>query len=336
LPGAGHVNVALRQGVFDRSDFKALHGGLKCAYGVDFRHKHARAKAAHGLGAALAHVAVAHNHNYLASHHDVGGALDAVGQRLAAAVQVVELGLGDRVVDVDGGEQQRAGRFKLIESVHAGGGFFRYALYLGCNLVPVLRVFFESQLEAVKDALKFLVVGRLVKDGRVDFGLHAFVNEQGGVAAVVHYKVGAAAVGPGEGHLGAPPVIFKAFAFPGKNLGQAHFGNGGGGVVLGGKNVARCPADVRAKGVQGLDEHGRLYGHVQRARNLEALERLGGAVFFDAFHEPGRFALGKLHFFFAKVSQRHVGHFVVKGQVKGLNHEGLLSVILLWSFAIYY
>jgi hypothetical protein len=62
----------------------------------------ARAHDAERLRAALAHVAVAADDRDLAGDHDVGGALDAVEERLAAAVEVVELRLGDRVVDVDG------------------------------------------------------------------------------------------------------------------------------------------------------------------------------------------------------------------------------------------
>ena len=41
--------------------------------------------------AALAHVAIAADHRNLAGNHHVGRALDAVGQRLAAAVEIVEL-----------------------------------------------------------------------------------------------------------------------------------------------------------------------------------------------------------------------------------------------------
>ncbi len=44
----------------------------------------------------------------LTSNHEIGGAHDAVRQRVAAAVHVVELGLGHGVVHVDGGEQQLA------------------------------------------------------------------------------------------------------------------------------------------------------------------------------------------------------------------------------------
>lgn len=44
---------------------------------------------------ALADVTVAGDDSDLASKHDVRGTLDAVHERLAAAVQVVKLGLGD-------------------------------------------------------------------------------------------------------------------------------------------------------------------------------------------------------------------------------------------------
>ena len=43
---------------------------------------------------------------HLASNHDIGGTHDAIGQRVTAAVHVVELRLGDGVVHVDGREQQ--------------------------------------------------------------------------------------------------------------------------------------------------------------------------------------------------------------------------------------
>jgi hypothetical protein len=48
---------------------------------------------------------------------------DGVDERVAAAVHVVELGLGDRVVDVDRGEEQLAlALHHLVEPVHARGG----------------------------------------------------------------------------------------------------------------------------------------------------------------------------------------------------------------------
>jgi hypothetical protein len=38
----------------------------------------------------------------LAGKHDVGGALDTINEGFATAIIVVKLGLGDRVIDVDG------------------------------------------------------------------------------------------------------------------------------------------------------------------------------------------------------------------------------------------
>jgi hypothetical protein len=63
------------------------HAGLQGAVGIDFGEEHARAKAAARVRAALAHVAVARHHHDLARHHDVGGALDAVEEGFATAVQ---------------------------------------------------------------------------------------------------------------------------------------------------------------------------------------------------------------------------------------------------------
>ena len=93
VAGAGDVDVAAAQRVLDGGDFEAFHGGLQGVDGVDLGDDHARAHAAQRVRRALAHVAVAADHRDLAGHHDVGGALDAVGQRFAAAVEIVELAI---------------------------------------------------------------------------------------------------------------------------------------------------------------------------------------------------------------------------------------------------
>ena len=63
----------------------------------------------------------------LAGDHDVGGAHDGVDERVPAAVDVVELALGDTVVDVDGREQERSVLDPLVETMHARRGLFRDA-----------------------------------------------------------------------------------------------------------------------------------------------------------------------------------------------------------------
>jgi hypothetical protein len=106
VAGGGDEDVGGAEHVLERGDLVALHGGLQRADRVDLGDDHAGALAAQRLGAALADVAVPGDDRHLAADHHVGGAVDAVDQAVTAAVLVVELGLGDRVVDVDGREQQ--------------------------------------------------------------------------------------------------------------------------------------------------------------------------------------------------------------------------------------
>ena len=108
LPVAVTKMSAVLDHVVEGEDLVALHGRLQGADGVDLGDDHPGPLAAQRLGAALADVAVAEHHGHLAGDHHVGGPEDAVDERVAAAVEVVELGLGDRVVDVDGREQQLA------------------------------------------------------------------------------------------------------------------------------------------------------------------------------------------------------------------------------------
>ena len=83
------------------------------------------------LRVALADIAVAADDGDLARDHHVGRAAHAVDQRVPAAVEVVELRLRDRVVDVDRREQQRAGFGHLVKAVHTGGGLLGDALGSG-------------------------------------------------------------------------------------------------------------------------------------------------------------------------------------------------------------
>ena len=77
--------------VLERRDLVALHRRLQRADRVDLGDDDAAALAAQRLGAALADLAEAADDGDLAAEHDVGGAVQAVDQRVAAAVDVVEL-----------------------------------------------------------------------------------------------------------------------------------------------------------------------------------------------------------------------------------------------------
>ena len=121
---AGDVDVGHAQRLFNGGDFETFHRRLQGVDGIDFRHDDARAEAAQRMRRAFADVAVTADHRHFARDHHVGGALDAVGQRLAAAVKIVKLGFGDGVIDVDGRHQKFSGFLHLIEAMDAGGRFF--------------------------------------------------------------------------------------------------------------------------------------------------------------------------------------------------------------------
>ena len=108
VAGGGDVDVAAAERVLDVVTSKPSIAACSALIGIDLGDDDARAEAAQRVRAALADVAVAADDGDLAGDHHVGGALDAVGERFAAAVEVVELRLGDRVVDVDGGNEQLA------------------------------------------------------------------------------------------------------------------------------------------------------------------------------------------------------------------------------------
>src|SRR5580700_7368360 len=105
---------------------------------------------------------------------------------MAAAVKIVEFALGDAVVDVDGGEEERAGRLHFVKTMNAGGGFLGDALDFGGNLVPALGVLLKALGKELEDFLELLVIGGI---GRGDFAgvfvFKALVDQEGGVTAVV-------------------------------------------------------------------------------------------------------------------------------------------------------
>ena len=199
-------------------DLVSLHGGLKGADGIDLGDDHSCSLAAKRLGAALAYVAEAAHHSCLAADHHVGGPVDAVDERVAAAVEVVELGLGDGVVDVDGREQQLAGLQHLVQPVDAGGGLLRHAPDSPSDAGPPLRVGGQGLGEGGQHDLPLLgvvVAGRRHGARRLELG--PLVDQQGGVATVVQDQVGSLAVWPLKNLAGGPPVLLQRLALPGEH-----------------------------------------------------------------------------------------------------------------------
>ena len=262
VAGRRDEDVSGLHDVFEGDDFKAVHAGLKRADRVDFRDLDPGTGALQRGGRALADIAIAAHHGDLAGHHGVGGAADAIDQRLLAAVLVVEFRLGDAVVHVDRGEGQVALFHQAIEAIDARGGFFGDALD-GVALLrePAGRLgkAFPDLLEEVDFLFRFRLLDQLclaLFNARADEDVH------GGVAAIIEDHVGEAAIRPLEDLVGVVPVLFEALALHGEDR-DAGFRNGGCCVVLGREDVARGPADLGAQMRQRLDQHAGLDRHVE-------------------------------------------------------------------------
>ena len=305
-----------------RGDLVAVHRRLQRADRVDLGDDDPGALASQRLGAALAHVAVAGHDGDLAADEDVGRAVEAVEEAVTASVLVVELALGHRVVDVDGREEQLAGLGQLVEPVHAGRGLLGDALDLGGHRGPLLRVLGECAADERLEDGELLAV--LLGGGRHLAGglpLLALVDEHRGVATVVEDHVGAGAAGPGEDLLGAVPVLLERLALPGEHrhalrvLGGAVRADddGRGGLVLGGVDVARGPADLGTERGEGLDEHSGLHGHVQGAGDARAGQRLALAELGAQGHQARHLVLGQTDLVAAGLGQGEVADLVVNG-----------------------
>ena len=316
VAGGGDEHVGLGHPVLQRVDLVALHRGLQRVDRVDLRDDDPRALSAEALGAALAHVAVAADDRDLAGEHHVGGAVDGVDQRVAAAVEVVELRLRDAVVHVDGGEQQLALLRHAVEALHARRRLLGDALDAGRHARPLRRVGLERALEQAEHDGELGVVGRR-RVGHLarPLELDALVQQQGRVAAVVEDHVRSVAVGPRHHLVGRPPVLLERLALPREHRHAVRRVDGSLGthhhrrrrVVLRGEDVAARPAHLGAQLDQRLDQHGRLDRHVQRTRDARALQRLRLAVLAAQRAEAGHLVLGEVDLLAPEGGHRQVG-----------------------------
>ena len=278
VAGRGDEDVPERGRLLHGHHPEALHRGLERADGVDLGHPDDRAEGAKGLRAALADVTVAGDDRDLARHHHVRRPLDPVHQRLATAVEVVELALGHRVVHVEGGHPEGAAGRHLVEPGDAGGGLLGEPAHPGEKVAVPL------------------------------------VHDEGEVPSVVEEHVRPPAAGTEDGPLHAPPVLLLGLPLPRehRNPGRGHRG---GGVVLGGEDVAGGPPDLRPELEEGLDEDRGLDGHVQAARDPRSRERARAAVLLAHRHEAGHLVLRDADLLAAPVREGEVRDLVVRAAV---------------------
>ena len=254
------------------------------------------------MRAAFADVAVTADDRDLAGDHDIERAVQAVDERMAAAIKIIELRFGDGVVDVDRRNEQLIVLLHLVEPMHAGRRLFRNAAPFLDHLVPAIRIFalhFEKQ---ILDHLLFLARRRRFRPLAAFFQLVAFVNEKRHVAAVIDDQLRTFAVRERDRLVGAPPIFLEALALPGEDR-HACLGDRGRRMILGRKNIAARPAHLRAERDQRLDQHRGLDRHVQRTGHAHAGERFARRVFFADRHQSRHFLFRDGDFLAAPIGQ---------------------------------
>ena len=161
-----------------------------------------------------------------------------------------------------------------------------------------------------------VVLGRRHHAGLLE--LRAPQHQHGGVATVVEDHVGRL-IGPGQHLLGGPPVLLEGLALPCEDrdaLGLLRRAvraddDRGGGVVLGGEDVARRPSDLGAERDERLDQHGGLHRHVQRAGDPRALQRQHLGVLAAQRHQARHLVFGQPDLLAAEFGEGQVGDLVI-------------------------
>lgn len=275
--GGGDEDLTLGGSLLHWHDLETRDSSLE---GVDWINLGDDNAGTHGVeshGASLSDITETGDNGDLTGDHDIGGTLDTIDKGLTAAVKVVELGLGDGVVDVDGWNKELALLEHLVKVVNTGGGLLRDTV-------------------AVLEHLWVLLV-----------------DKSGQISTIVEDDVEGLAVLEGNQLLlQAPLVLLLGLTLPGEDW-DTSSGDGSGGVVLGGENVAGRPGNLSTEEGEGLDEDSGLDGHVKTSGNAGTLQWLISSVLGTGGHKTWHLILSELDLLAAKGSEGKVGDLELGG-----------------------
>ena len=158
--GGGDEDLADWCSLLHGDDLEARNGSLESVDRIDLSDEDTSTHRVQSLSATLPDITEASDDSNLASNHDIGGTLDAVDQRLPAAVQVVELRLCNGIVHVDGWAQETVVLVlqHAVEVVDTSGGLLRDAV-AALELLWVLLVYERGQIATVvEDKVELLAI----------------------------------------------------------------------------------------------------------------------------------------------------------------------------------
>ena len=295
-------DIGSSDNALDFLDIESLHASLESADWVTLGNNNSGSAGFHSGGASFSDISISEDDNLFTSNHDVSGSHNTIWKRVSASIDIIELRLGDAIIDIDGLDQEFSLERHLIESVDTGGGLLGDTLKVGSHLGPFLG---KTSLETFLDEshhlneLEVIELGwvwELSSLGEVSLGLDSLMDEESGITTIIDKDIWTIAVGPREHPVGKVPVFLEGLSFPCEHIGGLCFDNGGSGVVLGGVDVACAPSELSSKAVEGLDESGGLDGHVKGSGNLGTLKNLLWSKFGSASHEAGHLDLCDVEF----------------------------------------
>lgn len=124
ISSAGDIDISSVEDGLESFYLETFHASLEGADGIALGDYDTGTTGLHGGGATFADITKSAYYNLFAGNHNVGGSHETIGERVFAAIDVIKLLLGNRVVDIDCLEEKSALVSHLLESVYAGSGFF--------------------------------------------------------------------------------------------------------------------------------------------------------------------------------------------------------------------
>jgi len=160
ITGSSDVDVSEVETVLECHHTVSFHSGLKSADGIDLGNDDLSTTVSHGGGTSLSDITKSTDDYGFSGNHNVSSTHNSIRKRVLTSINVIEFALGDRVVDVDGWEEELVGFSHVVETEDTGGGFLRYTVTSFGHVAPFAWV----GLEVLKDngtyPLDFLIVSR--------------------------------------------------------------------------------------------------------------------------------------------------------------------------------
>jgi hypothetical protein len=173
---------------------ESFHGSLESTDRINFSDVNNGTGGLHGLGATLSDVTITADDCLLTSHHDIGSTADTIRKRVLATIEVIELRLGNRVVDIYGREEQFTLIGQDIKSVYTRCGLLRNTDHTVSKSMPLGWVFWKFSLDNLKNDSELSIVGGArIRKGAIllvsNLGFPTLVDKKSHVSSIINNHI---------------------------------------------------------------------------------------------------------------------------------------------------